>query len=37
MVTHWRYLETLGYVRVIDANYAFLTAPPAAIGVAAPR
>jgi membrane-bound lytic murein transglycosylase F len=36
-VTHWRYLETLGYVRVIDANYAFLTAPPAAIGVAAPR
>jgi len=39
-VTHWRYHETLGYVRDIEANYAFLSAPAAtaaAVGVAAPR
>jgi membrane-bound lytic murein transglycosylase MltF len=29
-VPHWRFHETLGYVRVIDVNYAFLTAPVAA-------
>jgi membrane-bound lytic murein transglycosylase MltF len=27
-VRHWRYRETLGYVRTIDLNYAFLVPPP---------